>query len=123
MAQQNDSNQIIMGKDVTGFINVTPQQAYQSILHIHVKIIDLRSAVAFNSSHLKHAVNWCFVCGTFDKEISKQNHRKTYLLYGETQGESDAAMDEMEMLGFENVLNLSAGFSAWVEAKLPIEKK
>ena len=119
---QIDSS-LIYGLDITGFVDVTAQEANISIQKINLKIIDLRSADEFYNGHLNHAINWYYTDGSFTKHIIKQNHHKTFLIYADSRdGISDSAMDDMEQLGFENVLNMNEGIHDWIENKLPVVK-
>ena len=45
------------------------------------------------------------------------------MIYADNRdGISDSAMDNMEQLGFENVLNMNEGIHEWIENKLPVVK-
>lgn len=118
--QTTSTNNYIMGKDVTGYVDVTCEQATVSLKSIPIIVLDVRTPEEFSAEHLQNAININYYDSTFQTQLGNLDKSKTYLVYCRSGHRSSEAMDAMEQMGFENVLNLEGGIIAWKEAKLPV---
>jgi rhodanese-related sulfurtransferase len=85
-------------------------------------IIDVRTPQEYASGYINGAVNIDIGSPTFKDEIGKLDKNKTYIVYCRTGVRSAAARDIMEGLGFQHVINVLGGITAWEAAGLPVEK-
>ena len=85
-------------------------------------ILDVRTAEEFKDGHLPNAINMDYYEDDFKTEMAKLSMGNTYVVYCETGGRSASAAKVMRKAGFQNVVELDGGFSAWVDAKLPTVK-
>jgi rhodanese-related sulfurtransferase len=69
-------------------------------------IIDTRTAEAFNASHIVGAVNIDYTLGDFIVTVVAIKKVGTFYVYGETAEQAGKAVEDMNDLGYPNVVNL-----------------
>lgn len=86
-------------------------------------VLDVRTPEEYTNGYIGKALNIDYESDTFEKEISKLDKSKTYLLYCESGGRSKSALEVMHEQGFRNVFELNGGMEKWVDSKLPVSTK
>ncbi|TRZ44259.1 rhodanese-like domain-containing protein [Robertkochia solimangrovi] len=83
-------------------------------------LLDVRSPEEFSESHLEGAVNMDVNNDAFIKNIESLNKSKTVMVYCRTGKRSRRAATILDSLGFEKVINLEGGITAWMKSGLPV---
>ena len=86
-------------------------------------VLDVRTPEEYTNGYIGKALNIDYESDAFEKEISKLDKSKTYLLYCESGGRSKSALEVMHEQGFKNVFELNGGMEEWVNSKLPVSTK
>jgi rhodanese-related sulfurtransferase len=85
-------------------------------------IIDVREQDEANvMGEVKNSTRIDFYKDDFEKQLSKLDPKKTYFVYCAGGVRSAKACKMLASKGFKDVYNLVGGFSAWENAKLPVE--
>lgn len=79
-------------------------------------IIDVRTAPEYESAHIPGAVNIDVTADSFDSEIENLDKELIYLVYCQSGGRSQTAVNTMEEAGFENIYHMESGFTSWQNA-------
>lgn len=87
-----------------------------------VRILDVRTPEEMSEGYVPNAKNIDFKNDNFEKEISKLDKNRTYLLYCKTGIRAANAAAKMKAAGFMYIYSLDGGIDAWKEAGKPIEK-
>ncbi|CAN5139708.1 hypothetical protein BH20ACI1_BH20ACI1_08120 [soil metagenome] len=84
-------------------------------------LIDVREDNEFNDSHAKSATH--IGRGVIERDIVHQfpDKNQELILYCGGGYRSALAADNLQKMGYENVLSMSGGWTAWKEADAPIE--
>lgn len=82
-------------------------------------IIDIRTPEEYAEGHLPGAANIDFYSSDFGQRLSQLDRQKTWLVYCRSGNRSGKSLKKFKKLGFENVLHLRGGYSAWTRAKGP----
>jgi rhodanese-related sulfurtransferase len=85
-------------------------------------VLDVRTKDEYNQGHIPGAVLVDFTSPDFEKEVSKLDKKKTYLVHCAVGGRSARACKKMDALNFSSVYNLEGGITAWQKAGKPVEK-
>ena len=72
-------------------------------------IIDVRTKEEYNSGHIKDAINIDFYSSDFEKQISKLDKNKNYLIYCMSGGRSSEVLEIMREMNFKNISELEGG--------------
>ncbi len=111
----------------TSTLNVTPKEAWKIIRENKANprfvLLDVRTPKEFFAGHIAGAVNIDFYSLSFNKELEKLDHSKTYLVYCRSGARSAAAQKVMFKMGFEKVTNMLGGILAWSKKGLPVVKE
>ena len=103
---------------------VTPQQAFQLIQENQNNpdfiIIDDRPKDQFDSGHIENALHIIFSSEQLKDDLNKLDKSKKYLVYCRTG--CGATSGTMRDLRFQEVYEISGGFTAWKSQGLPIVK-
>lgn len=83
-------------------------------------IIDVRTGEEFEVGHIEGAINIDYYNENFRSEVEKLDKEVTYYIYCRSGNRSDLALFLMQDLGFEKIITLTGGLTAWVEANLPV---
>jgi rhodanese-related sulfurtransferase len=81
-----------------------------------VTIIDVRTPEEYASGHLAGAVNADVESADFGGIISALDPAGDYAVYCRSGNRSRVAVDTMRALGYENLIGLEGGITAWTEA-------
>jgi phage shock protein E len=87
-----------------------------------IVILDVRTPAEFEQGHLKGAINLDYNDSGFEKEISRLDTSKTYLLYCASGNRSGKATRRMLDLNFTDVYNSTAGFDELSTEGVPATK-
>ena len=86
----------------------------QAIKGGNVQLVDVRTAREFRSGHIKGAKNIDFFSlGSFNASFEKMDRDKAIYLYCQSGNRSQKAAKRLVKMGFETVIDLSGGYSAW----------
>lgn len=91
--------------------------------HEDAVIIDVRTPVEFDMSHITGAINANVQGDDFESLLGGLDKEKTYLVHctrNPENGRSARALETMRRLGFKNLYSLEGGYVAWKEAELPL---
>ena len=103
-----------------GYIDVSPQLAYQMVMdNSNLMIIDVSPKYA--DGHLPGAANYYIGDGSLDEVISILSSQSDYLIYCHTDSASILGAQKLVDAGFENVYRLEANYAGWVEAGFKVE--
>ena len=78
-----------------------------------VILVDVRTPKEFNEGHLENALNIDWLGDNFAKDFEKIDKKETIYLYCKSGGRSAAATKFLDSLGYENIVDLKGGYSAW----------
>lgn len=76
-------------------------------------ILDVRTPEEFAAGHLKNAININYYDKDFVERVSSLDKRKKVVVYCAVGGRSGQALNKMDALGFQYVLNMKGGYNAW----------
>ena len=82
-------------------------------------LIDVREESEWNAGHADGAIHLGKGIIERDIETSIPDHDATLLLYCGGGYRSALAADNLQMMGYTNVISVAGGYKAWVTAKLP----
>lgn len=109
----------------TLFANISVAQAYDTIeLYKPIpcfKIIDVRTANEFATSHIKNAINIDFYSPTFQQDIDTLDKSSKYLIHCAAGSRSAQAFTLMQGMQFKYVYNMLGGINGWINAGYPVE--
>ncbi len=103
-------------------IAVTAAQDYVAH-HEDAVIMDVRTPVEFNLSHIPGALNVNVQDDDFESMVAGLDKGKTYLVHctrNPGNGRTSRALETLQSLGFRNLYSLEGGYIAWKEAELPL---
>ena len=85
-------------------------------------LIDVREASEFAAGHLPAATHLCK--GIIERDIEERipDHSTEIVLYCGGGFRSALAADNLQKMGYTNVLSLAGGWRTWTELALPTEK-
>ena len=85
-------------------------------------LIDVREASEFAAGHLPTAQHFCK--GVIERDIEERvpDHAAEIVLYCGGGYRSALAADNLQKMGYTNVLSLAGGWRTWTELALPTEK-
>ena len=105
----------------TDIKEVSPAEAQTAVSKAYSQFIDVRTAEEYTVGHAARAVNIPLDALTSKLDTLKKNE-PVYLIC-QTGNRSKKAAAILQGAGFNNVLNVTGGTSAWADAKLPMETK
>jgi rhodanese-related sulfurtransferase len=85
-------------------------------------LIDVREDREWQAGHLPQAMHLGKGIIERDIEAAVQDKQQTLVLYCGGGFRSALAADVLQKMGYTDVLSLAGGYSAWVNAGLPLEK-
>lgn len=92
-------------------------------VHDNVVILDVRTPLEYEMSHITGAVNVDVQNESFRDNVIALDPGKTYIVHctkNPVGGRSSRALETLQDLGFENLYSLEGGYVAWQEAELPL---
>jgi rhodanese-related sulfurtransferase len=103
--------------------NITVEEAAAKLkADTNIVVIDVRSPDEFSAGHIKGATNINIQDKEFAKKIEALDKSKTYIIHCAAGGRSARACDKIKPMGFNSVLHMNQGFSAWKEKGQAVEK-
>lgn len=102
--------------------SVNTLQATQLMNRENALVLDVREPAAYAAGHILGAKN--LPLGELEKRAGEldKHKKKAVIVTCDTGMSSSRAVKVLKARGFENVVNLSGGFRAWLQASLPVEK-
>lgn len=85
-------------------------------------LVDVREESEWNAAHLPRAIH--LSKGIIERDIEKRipNKSDEIILYCGGGFRSALAADNLQKMGYTNVISMDGGFSGWKEAGYPLEK-
>lgn len=102
--------------------SVNTLQATQLMNRENALVLDVREPAAYAAGHILGAKN--LPLAELEKRAAEidKHKKKPVIIACDTGMTSTRAVKVLKARGFENVVNLSGGFRAWLQASLPMEK-
>ncbi len=91
--------------------------------HTAVVIMDVRSPVEYEMSHITGAVNVNVQDESFEDMVAVLDPNTTYIVHctrNPAGGRSSRALETLQRLGFKQLYSLEGGYVAWKDAELPL---
>ena len=85
-------------------------------------VLDVRTEKEFAAGHISGAKNLDFNSHDFEKQISKLDKTKIYLVHCASGHRSALACEKMKQAGFQTLIEMPAGFRGWEKAGKAVEK-
>jgi rhodanese-related sulfurtransferase len=88
-----------------------------------VVIMDVRTPVEYEMSHITGAVNVNIQDASFEDMVGTFDPNQTYIVHctkNPTGGRSSRALQTLKSLGFKHLYSLEGGYVAWKDAELPL---
>ena len=92
-------------------------------LHENTVIMDVRTPVEYEMSHIPDAVNVNVQEESFEDMVVALDPNKTYIVHctkNPGNGRSNRALEKLQSLGFKHLYSLEGGYVAWKDAELPL---
>ncbi len=117
LAQANDDS-----KNSTTAIKVNAVSEFVA-QHEDVVIMDVRTPIEYEMSHIAGSVNVDVRDESFDARVAALDPNKTYIVHctkNPAGGRSSRALETLKNLGFKHLYSLEGGYIAWKDAELPL---
>ena len=91
--------------------------------HEYAVIMDVRTPVEYEMSHITDAVNVNVQDESFEDMVAALDPNKTYIVHctkNPAGGRSGRALETLQSLGFKHLYSLEGGYVAWKDAELPL---
>ncbi len=91
--------------------------------HEAAVILDVRTPVEYEMSHIPGAVNVNVQDESFQDMVVALDPNKTYIVHctkNPAGGRSSRALETLQSLGFKHLYSLEGGYVAWKDAELPL---
>ncbi len=91
--------------------------------HENAIIMDVRTPVEFEMSHITGAVNVNVQDESFENMVVALDPNKTYIVHctkNPADGRSSRALETLKSMGFKHLYSLQGGYVAWKDAELPL---
>jgi rhodanese-related sulfurtransferase len=91
--------------------------------HEAAVILDVRTPVEYEMSHITGAVNVNVQDESFQDMVVALDPNKTYIVHctkNPAGGRSSRALEKLQSLGFKHLYSLEGGYVAWEDAELPL---
>ena len=91
--------------------------------HETAVILDVRTPVEYEMSHITGAVNVNVQDESFQDMVVALDPNKTYIVHctkNPAGGRSSRALETLQSLGFKHLYSLEGGYVAWEDAELPL---
>lgn len=91
--------------------------------HEDAIIMDVRTPIEYEISHITGAININVQNESFDTMIVALDPKKTYIVHctkNPGNGRSNRALQTLQNLGFRHLYSLEGGYIAWKNAGLPL---
>ncbi len=117
LAQADDD-----GQDLVTGIEVNAAKDFVAH-HENAVIMDVRTPVEYEMSHITGAVNVNVQDESFEDMVVALDPNKTYIVHctkNPAGGRSSRALETLQSLGFKHLYSLEGGYVAWQDAELPL---
>jgi len=117
LAQADDDSQ-----DLVTTIEVNAAKEFVA-RHENAVIMDVRTPVEYEMSHIPGAVNVNVQDESFEGMVVALDPTKTYIVHcarNPGNGRSNRALETLQSLGFKHLYSLEGGYVAWKDAELPL---
>ncbi len=117
LAQADDD-----GQDLVTGIEVNAAKDFVAH-HENAVIMDVRTPVEYEMSHITGAVNVSVQDQSFEDMVVALDPNKTYIVHctkNPAGGRSSRALETLQGLGFKHLYSLEGGYVAWKDAELPL---
>jgi len=115
-ASKTDSGVPNVASDIK---HVSPAEAQAAVSKAYSQFIDVRTPEEYTTGHAARAVN--IPLDTLAADLSRLEKNEPVYLICQTGRRSQKAAELLKEAGFNNVLNVEGGTTAWQAANLPIE--
>jgi rhodanese-related sulfurtransferase len=91
--------------------------------HEYAVIMDVRTSVEYETSHIPGAVNVNVQDESFEGTVAALDPNNTYIVHctkNPANGRSNRALQTLQSLGFKHLYSLEGGYVAWKDAELPL---
>lgn len=102
--------------------SVNTLQATQLMNRENALVLDVREPAAYAAGHILGAKNLPLAQLEKRAEEIDRHKKKPVIVTCDSGMSSSRAVKVLKARGFENVVNLSGGFRAWLQASLPVER-
>ena len=114
--------QPVLSQDTTGTA-ISSKKFEKKIKKKNAVVLDVRTTQEYNESFIPKAINYNVMDSlNFVKAVQPLDKNKKYFLYCKSGRRSGKALVMMKNMGFENVLHLSGGITAW-QGRKEVPKK
>ena len=103
----------------TDIKEVSPVQAQAAVSKAYSQFVDVRTPEEYSSGHAARAIN--IPIDTLTANLGKLEKNEPVYVICQTGNRSKKAAAMLKDAGFNNVLNVTGGTTAWQAADLPIE--
>ncbi len=87
------------------------------------ELIDVREESEWNNGHLPRARHLCKGIIERDIETAIADHGAKIVLYCGGGFRSALAADNLQQMGYTNVISMDGGWRGWTEAGMPVERQ
>jgi rhodanese-related sulfurtransferase len=101
--------------------DVSPTEAQVAVSKPYSQFVDVRTPEEYSSGHAARAIN--IPLDTLSASLDRLEKNEPVYVICETGGRSQSAAVILKHAGFNNVLNVAGGTTAWRQASLPMETK
>ena len=108
-------------EEVSGYIDVTPEEA-KELIEKNPDLIIIDVSPNYADGHLPGAVSYYIGDGSLDNAIPTLDKEGKYLVYCHVDSVAIAGAQKLVDAGFKNVYRLEGNYSAWVDAGYEVEK-
>jgi len=102
--------------------HVDPAGAAEMITESGSVVLDVRSPREYGGGHLPGAINIDFNGEDFGSHLGALDRELTYVVYCRSGNRSTRSLKVLDQLGFQSVVHLDGGITAWEEAEQPVER-
>lgn len=113
LSEQNNDFEIISVSDASKLIDKNKDN--QDIV-----ILDVRTHEEYKSGHIANSVNINYKSSDFKEQIEKLDKNKSYITYCRSGRRSTGASQTMKELGFQKIIMIQGGMTAWSKEGLPV---
>ena len=98
---------------------VSPAEAQLAVAKAYSQFIDVRTLEEYSGGHAARAVN--IPLDTLTDNLARLEKSEPVYLICQTGNRSQKAAETLKAVGFNNVINIAGGTTAWQVARLPME--
>jgi len=113
----------VSGCGMTGKPNMKQQELLRLIESKQAPVIvDVRSESEYKSGHVPGAIHISFWAAFSPAELEAKKQSEPLVLYCQHGPRAGIAKLALSLSGFDNIVYLDGHMTAWMKAKLPVEK-